>query len=261
MANEPDLSRLILDAKGARSYERMSADCGGNPTSKRLQQMATGPLKAFPDAETLEGIARGTGEPLTKVVLSAARSLGLRVYSSVDPNALVIGDASSLRPDQVEATRVLVRSFLASNRAARLEDFHRALARFEQALDAIAEFAPGEMIDAEEEIDQRVGLHVRLQTAMEIYTSTEHRLLNGDMSSEDEARSARAVERAREVIDAYVGVVADLQKSRALRQGRGSRSAVVEERLAASRGSVQPSVHQNQQTVAGEESQSAPSVD
>lgn len=114
--DDENLATLILNAKGDRSYARLSADCGGNPTKERLQQLATGRLKTFPDSATLEGVARGTSRTLTAVVLAAARSLGLKVHNAEDPTALIIGGAGDLRPDQQAALQALVRSFQATNR-------------------------------------------------------------------------------------------------------------------------------------------------
>jgi hypothetical protein len=129
MTSEPDLASLILDAKGDRSYERMSTDCGGLPTDKRLQQMATTPLKAFPDVATIRGLARGAGTTITAVVLAAARSLGLQVHTAEDPDALTIGGAGELRPDQKDAIRALVRVFREANLQAQADAFHNALDR------------------------------------------------------------------------------------------------------------------------------------
>lgn len=122
MPNEPDLRRLLLDAKGDRSYRQFAADCGGLPTEKRIQQIANGTeLKAFPDKESIEGIARGTGVTVTAVILAAARSLGLEVHSGDDPDAMILAGANTLRPDQKAALHALARSFQQSNEEQRRE--------------------------------------------------------------------------------------------------------------------------------------------
>lgn len=119
MSDAGDLRQLILDAKGDNSFERMATMCGKTPTAKRLQQMTTNDLKAFPDKETIEGLARGTGATITTVVLAAARSLGLSVHSGDDPDALVLSGGRKLRPDQKDAIVAVLRSFQDSNRRAR----------------------------------------------------------------------------------------------------------------------------------------------
>lgn len=70
------LNELIRDRKGDRSYETLERDCGGTPKAARLQQIATKPLKAFPDPENIRGLARGLGVPERVVLTAAAESLG-----------------------------------------------------------------------------------------------------------------------------------------------------------------------------------------
>lgn len=147
MAREPDLARLILDAKGSRSYERLSIDCGGLPTDKRLQQMATTGLKAFPDLATIRGLARGIGTTETAVVLAAARSLGLRVHSGEDPGALVIGGADDLRPEQKEAVVALVRVFREMNTDARRRRLEAVAVAGQQRYEAITDLLTSVPID------------------------------------------------------------------------------------------------------------------
>lgn len=109
----PTLATLVLDHKGDRSYERLSKDCGGEPTGKRLQQIATTPIKTFPDAETIQGIAQGLGVSVTDVVLASARSLGLEVRTDPGPAAV------QLDPDiAVEETRHAVLAVVRAVRAA-----------------------------------------------------------------------------------------------------------------------------------------------
>lgn len=109
----PDLRRLILDAKGTRSFESMSKDCGGNPTGKRLQQMTASDLKAFPDPSSIKGMARGFGVSQQDVLLACARSLGLNVSGGVARGALVLSDIDELdesaRQALVDTARQMVR--------------------------------------------------------------------------------------------------------------------------------------------------------
>lgn len=109
----PTLATLVLDHKGDRSYERLSRDCGGEPTGKRLQQIATNPIKTFPDAETIQGVAQGLGVSVTDVVLASARSLGLQVRTDPGPAAVQLDPAVA-----VEETRDAVLAVVRAVRAA-----------------------------------------------------------------------------------------------------------------------------------------------
>ena len=96
------LERLLLDSKGARSMAQFSRDCGGLPTDKRLHQMIAGPMRSFPDTDTIRGISRGANVSITQVVLACARSLGLPV-SEGEPGDLTIAGARDLPPAAQEA--------------------------------------------------------------------------------------------------------------------------------------------------------------
>lgn len=96
------LARLIAQRKGDRSFKRLSSDCGGTPTANRLQQIATKDISAFPDPETIRGIAMGLGTTITEVTLASARSLGLAVASG-EPDALIVAGAGTLPAEAQEA--------------------------------------------------------------------------------------------------------------------------------------------------------------
>lgn len=70
------LSELLNERKGDRSYEALERDCGGAPKAARLQQIATKPLKTFPDPESIRGLARGLKVPERVVLAAASESLG-----------------------------------------------------------------------------------------------------------------------------------------------------------------------------------------
>jgi hypothetical protein len=95
MEKEPNLAALLLKRKGDRSFERVSRDCGGNPSANRLQQIATKPLNEFPTPETIKCLARGLPATVTEITLAAARSLGLNVAIG-DPEALTVAGAGNL---------------------------------------------------------------------------------------------------------------------------------------------------------------------
>ena len=106
-----DLRELIAGTKGERSYEALSRDCGGVPTSKRLHQLATTTLKNFPDPPTIEGLARGLGVTVTEIVLASARSLGLSVRDLSDVASI---DPTGLTDEQTDAVRHVVRAMRSS---------------------------------------------------------------------------------------------------------------------------------------------------
>ncbi|WP_161995419.1 hypothetical protein [Rhodococcus sp. YH1] len=112
MSDEQTLAGLIADRKGTRSYEKVSQDCGGIPTSKRLHQLATQKPKNFPDPDTIRGLAQGLGVTITDIVMASARSLGLPVYTGNDPSALAIGGAGDLPDSTKEVLSTVAREFI-----------------------------------------------------------------------------------------------------------------------------------------------------
>lgn len=113
----PDLATLIADAKGDRSYDQISRAAGGAPTPERLQQLATGPIKAFPSPDTIRALARGLNVPTTEVVAAISRSLGLDVHLGGDPGALVLADANSLPDSARQALRLVAAEMLQLHQA------------------------------------------------------------------------------------------------------------------------------------------------
>ncbi len=112
VSDEQTLAGLIADRKGTRSYEKVSQDCGGIPTSKRLHQLATQKPKNFPDPDTIRGLAQGLGVTITDIVMASARSLGLPVYTGNDPSALAIGGAGDLPDSTKEVLSTVAREFI-----------------------------------------------------------------------------------------------------------------------------------------------------
>lgn len=95
MTQQPDLQQLIHDRKGGRTFARLSDDCGGLPTDKRLIQITQNGIKNFPDAVTIQGLAKGLTVSVTAVVMACARSLDLPVGVS-DPDSITIDGLSKL---------------------------------------------------------------------------------------------------------------------------------------------------------------------
>ncbi|QXW04050.1 hypothetical protein [Rhodococcus globerulus] len=112
MSDEQTLAGLIADRKGTRSYDKLSKDCGGTPTSKRLHQLANVAPKNFPDPDTIRGLATGLGVTVTDIVMASARSLELPVYTGNDPNALSIGGAGALPESAKETLTTVAREFI-----------------------------------------------------------------------------------------------------------------------------------------------------
>ncbi|GHG60347.1 hypothetical protein GCM10012320_34900 [Sinomonas cellulolyticus] len=101
---QPDLATLLGNVKAKKewSYEAMSRACGGAPSGKRLFQLITAPLKNFPDPETIQSLARGTGASITDIVMASARSLGLEVVDA-DPDSLHVPGLSDVPTSMREA--------------------------------------------------------------------------------------------------------------------------------------------------------------
>lgn len=98
MTTEPTqmaLPELILAKKGDRTYNKLSEDCGGLPTDRRLNSLVLRPMNAFPDVDTIRGLALGLGVSVTDVLLASARSLGLSVGFG-DPSTISIPGAGHL---------------------------------------------------------------------------------------------------------------------------------------------------------------------
>lgn len=72
-----NLQDLIAERKAGRSYEQISAASGGTPTAGRLQQLATSPLRSFPDPDTIRALSTSLRVPVRVVVAASAESLGL----------------------------------------------------------------------------------------------------------------------------------------------------------------------------------------
>lgn len=95
----PLLADLISDAKTrlGYSYESMSKACGGVPGAGRLHQLATKPLRTFPDPDTINGLARGCKVSPLDIIKASARSLGINV-SDDDRDQVRIPGFDSLPP-------------------------------------------------------------------------------------------------------------------------------------------------------------------
>lgn len=59
-----------------RRTAALSRDCGGRPTGNAIWKILQGELRGFPDADTIQGLAKGLKVPARKMLHAYARSLG-----------------------------------------------------------------------------------------------------------------------------------------------------------------------------------------
>lgn len=110
-----DLPGLIRAHISDRSVVQLARDCGGTISPPRLHQMLKQPMRAFPDPDTIRGLARGLGVSVSDVIDACAGSLGL--HTSHDD--LVIPGGGNLPPSSRE---VLLRVADELRRLSKLQD-------------------------------------------------------------------------------------------------------------------------------------------
>ncbi|WP_066298951.1 hypothetical protein [Arthrobacter luteolus] len=92
---ERGIQNLIIRHKRDRSYERMAAVTNHALSSKRIQQLATQPMRNFPDPGTIANLAQILSTTSNEVLLACAVSLGLDVRTG-DTHDLVLPGAGTL---------------------------------------------------------------------------------------------------------------------------------------------------------------------
>ena len=92
---ERGIQHLIVRHKRDRSYERMAAVTNHALSSKRIQQLATQPMRNFPDPGTITNLAQILSTTSTEVLLACAVSLGVDVRTG-DAVDLVLPGAGRL---------------------------------------------------------------------------------------------------------------------------------------------------------------------
>lgn len=103
---------LIAAHKSSRSYPELARAAGGVVTDKRLQQLAQGQFKEFPEPATIIGLAKALRVSETSVLLAFAESLGLNVTRSVAPLLeLLPASVADLPENQVRAIAGLIYEF------------------------------------------------------------------------------------------------------------------------------------------------------
>lgn len=110
------ISELITSLKGQRSYEQLSADCGGAPTGARIQQMVKAKLNVFPSPESIRGLSRGLGIRPSVIISACSVTLGLVSESEQVGESLLLPDvAQMLTPTQRHLIVTMVRELAAKN--------------------------------------------------------------------------------------------------------------------------------------------------
>ncbi|BCK58327.1 hypothetical protein [Nocardia wallacei] len=107
-----ELKELIGTAKGGRSYADLERDSGGGLGAARWQQIATKPLRTFPDPSSIAAIAAALRVPQRTVVLAIATSVGLQVDSRSRLVDLIPERASDLPPESIAAVLGVVNAML-----------------------------------------------------------------------------------------------------------------------------------------------------
>lgn len=109
-----DIAALIRTTKGDRTYDQIAVDCGDEPSSKRLQQIATSPPKEFPKPETVRALARGLRVSERQIVLAWSESLGIRTAEDGGRLAqLLPPSAAHLDDEQIAAVLAVIKAMRA----------------------------------------------------------------------------------------------------------------------------------------------------
>lgn len=110
-----DLAQLIAATKGDRTYAELADRAGGDPGRQRWHQLATKPIKNFPDPPTILGLSRALSISPHAVIRACAESLGFdrpdeqpRLVTLLPPAVDFLSDR------QVDLVRALVVEFLES---------------------------------------------------------------------------------------------------------------------------------------------------
>lgn len=105
--NPRGIQQLILEKRGDRTNERLSKDCGGTPKANRVQGMMRQPMRAYPDPDTIQALARGLRVPVLEVVMACTVSIGLDVTPAPAGRDLVLYGAGRLPKEAQKALVVL----------------------------------------------------------------------------------------------------------------------------------------------------------
>jgi hypothetical protein len=107
-----NLSELIYTAKADRSYSDLERDSNRTPLASRWHQLATMPLKNFPDPPTIKGLALGLRVSEWQVIRSAAESLGFKPATESKLGILLPPGVEDLDDDQIAAILAVIMSMV-----------------------------------------------------------------------------------------------------------------------------------------------------
>ncbi|WP_406079215.1 hypothetical protein [Micromonospora sp. NBC_00858] len=116
------LANLIEERRrqlSSPSY-RAIAESGGLKSHMTVYNLATKPLKAMPEAGTLEGLARGLDLDLAIVTRAAQSACGYHVWERALPDdptkQMIIANIEDLEPHELEAVATVVQAYLRSRK-------------------------------------------------------------------------------------------------------------------------------------------------
>ncbi|MET8268189.1 hypothetical protein ACWD8I_09355 [Micromonospora arida] len=99
---------------------RAIAESGGLKSHMTVYNLATKPLKAMPEAGTLEGLARGLDLDLAIVTRAAQSACGYHVWERALPDdptkQMIIANIEDLEPHELDAVATVVQAYLRSRK-------------------------------------------------------------------------------------------------------------------------------------------------
>ena len=107
-----NFQELVAAHRDGRTNPQLAQDCGDVFSDKRMQQLATGAFKEFPEPKTIIALAKGLRVSQRAVLMSLAESLKLSVASSLPPVLEMLpASVSDLSDDQIRAIARLIYEF------------------------------------------------------------------------------------------------------------------------------------------------------
>lgn len=110
-----NISELIQELIGKRTYEQLAKDCGGVPSKARLYTFVRDPIKNFPAPDSIQGLAKGLGVTEFDIVQACAVSIGLWSEKNKQPGISLPEGSETLTQTQKTFVVGLVREFMAAN--------------------------------------------------------------------------------------------------------------------------------------------------
>ncbi len=113
-----NISELISDLRGGRSYQQLSEDCGGIPSYARLAAMVREGITVFPTVESIHGLAKGLEVSQAEIVDACGVSLKLWAETKQREAISLPRGAGNLTQAQKAAVVGIVREFIKANAGA-----------------------------------------------------------------------------------------------------------------------------------------------